>query len=217
MHASLLPISLTFALALCACATSTSSRGPLAPVTFSAVLQPGCALPDPALLVQAPVSSGKLQLQVDGQGRVVATHVARSTGHSDIDRALLAAAERCRFSPAYIIDVPSFSKQIVSSSYAMEVQWSANRPMVGAARCFRPDYSHAARRSEEEGPVVVQYRRLSSSGQVEASVRPGPLRLAHLDRLSLDAVTRCLDHADIKSSLPADKLLLIAYDWRLEL
>lgn len=99
----------------------------------------------------------------------------------------------------------------------MEVQWPINRPMVGPVRCFRPDYSHAARRSGEEGQVVVEFRRLSSNGQVEASVRPGPLRLTHLERLSLDSVIRCLEHADIKSSLPADKLLLIAYDWRLEL
>ncbi|MFO1340959.1 MAG: energy transducer TonB [Burkholderiaceae bacterium] len=183
---------------------------------FTAVLQPGCLLPAPALLRTSPLSRAVLALQVDASGRVASASVRDSAGNGELDAALQAAAMRCRFAPAYVVDGATRARTEVPDDYLLNVHWPAQGALMGAARCMTPDYPHAARRVEEMGEVLVRFRKSPTTGQPEAEVSKSPAGLRILQPLSLRAVSDCLAHEEVAADLPSDRWYVAAYHWRLD-
>ncbi|MBI5270127.1 MAG: hypothetical protein HY856_10675 [Burkholderiales bacterium] len=189
---------------------------PSPPLRFAPVLEPGCLLPRPELLLQAPSRQATMALDVDETGRVVAASLHASTGLSELDSALKAAVLLCRLAPAYVLEGQPRVRRNVAEKHELTVTWPATGPLVGPQRCFTPDYPHAARRAEETGRVVVLFRKSSASGQAEVQVRPGSVGFRSLRSLSTRTVSDCLAHDEVSATLPVDQWISVAYDWRLE-
>ena len=206
------------ALALASCATPPPPPPPPAPkpVRFAAVLQPGCLLPAPALLRQSPASRATLVLRVDATGRVETATVRDSAGTGELDAALQAAAMRCRFTPAYVVEGAERKRTEVPDDHVLELRWPAQGALLGAARCMTPGYPHAARRADEMGRVVVQFRKSPDTGQPEVQVRQATAAMRMLQPLSLRAVSECLAHDEVAAELPPGQWFSATYDWRLD-
>jgi TonB family protein len=187
-----------------------------APVKFDAILLPGCLMPEPGEHRFATGGSAALQLRVTPAGEVTSAAVARSSGSAALDSALQAAAGGCRFSPAYSVDSATFKRTEVEHSYTLNASWPAPL-LVGPHRCFAPDYTHAARRSGEEGTVMVEFRLNGETGALDARVRPNSAPGRHIRDLSLRAVQACvLAHPEARKSLTPGDWYAIPYAWRLE-
>jgi hypothetical protein len=187
----------------------------LAPVKFAAVLEPGCLLPGPDALASAKKRSASFDVKVDSTGRVTSATVQASTGRDDVDAALGESVLRCRFTPAYTVDIVSRTKAIVPDAQTMSLSWPSSESFIGPHRCLRPDYPHSARRAEETGSVFVAFR-VTENHQLEAQVQERSAKLRTLRPLSIQAVTQCLAHEEVLSSLPVDTWFVVAYDWHLE-
>ncbi len=186
------------------------------PVRFTAVLQPGCLLPAPTLLRKSPTSRATLALRVDATGRVESATVRDSAGNSELDAALRAAAMRCKFTPAYVVEGAARTRTDVLDDQVLNLRWPAEGELVGSARCMTPGYPHAARRSEEMGQVVVRFRKSPETGQPEVQLQKASAAMRTLQPLSMRAVSECLAHDEVAAELPADKWIAVYYDWRLD-
>lgn len=204
--------------ALAACATHPPPPPPPVPkpVRFAAVLEPGCLLPATALLRQSPLSHATLALQVDASGHVTSASVRESAGNGELDAALQAAAMRCRFTPAYVVEGAERKRTEVHDDHLLDVRWPAEGALLGAARCMTPGYPHAARRAEEMGRVVVQFRKSADTGQTEVQLRQTSPAMRTLQPLSLRAVRECLAHDEVAAELPVGQWFSVSYDWRLD-
>lgn len=189
---------------------------PPQPVRFTAVLQPGCLLPHPTLLRKSPASHATLALHVDATGQVESATVRDSAGNHELDAALQAAAMRCKFTPAYVVE--GSARTEVPDDHVLNLRWPAEGALVGSARCITPEYPHAARRAEEMGRIVVQFRKSPSTGQPEVQLRPTTTPVARriLQPLSLRAVSECLAHDEVAAELPPDKWYAAEYNWILD-
>jgi outer membrane biosynthesis protein TonB len=142
--------------------------------------------------------------------------VARSAGTPKLDSALQAAARRCRFSPAFSVDPATFKRTDIEDDYTLNVAWPTP-VLVGPHRCFAPDYTLVARRSDEEGTVVVEFRLNGESGAVDTRVRPTSAAGRHIRELSVQAVQACvMAHPEARKSLTPGAWYAIPYAWRLE-
>jgi TonB family protein len=203
-------------IAACASPPPPVQPPPAPMVKFSAVLEPGCLLPKPELLGKSTKRSAALRLETDENGHVVRADLSESSGDSEVDAALLSASTRCRFSPAYVAGGRPYTRSDVPDTYSLTIQWPETTAMIGPLRCIRPDYPHAARRAEEAGVVVAQFRRSSTNNLIEASLLEGRQLLRLLRPLTLRAVTQCLEHPEVRESIEVDKWIRVAYEWRLE-
>jgi TonB family protein len=189
---------------------------PSAPVKFDAFLLPGCLMPEPGEQGVSTSGSAALQLHVTKAGEVSSAAVARSSGSATLDSALQAAARACRFSPAYSVDSATFKRTEIEDTYTLNTAWPGP-VLVGPHRCFAPDYTHAARRSDEEGTVIVEFRLNRDTGALDARVRPNSAPGRHIRDLSLRAVQACvMAHPEARKSLTPGDWYAIPYAWRLE-
>jgi TonB family protein len=180
------------------------------------MLQPGCLLPEPALLARGQTRQTVVLVKVDAAGGVTEAKVFGGTGVAEVDEALAQAVTRCRFTPAYDWDYATRTRTDVASGRELTLQWSAQPAAGGPHRCAMPDYPNAARRTEEAGTVVVQFRKLGTTGEVQAQLAPQGPRLRHLGPLSLQAVQACLQHEAVRAELAPDRWVSVAFEWRLE-
>lgn len=181
---------------------------------FTAVLQPGCLLPHPTLLRKSPASRATLALRVEATGQVESATVRDSAGNNELDAALQAAAMRCKFTPAYVVE--GSARTEVPDDHVLNLRWPAEGALIGAVRCVTPDYPHSARRVEEMGQVVVRFRKSPETGQPEVQLQKASAAMRTLQPLSMRAVSECLAHDEVAAELPADKWIAVYYDWRLD-
>lgn len=186
------------------------------PVRFNAVLQPGCLLPAPSLLAQAPTPRATLEVAIDATGQVTSADIAESTGSRELDSSLKSAVQRCRFSSAYEIDQVAFSRKELPEVRTMVVSWPVPAPEFGPHRCLTPEYPHAARRAEEQGHVTVLFRKDPMNGQIETRLRPDSPPLRTLKALTLATVSACMEHEEVRSVVPAGVWMSVTYEWRLQ-
>jgi len=183
-------------------------------VKFDAVLQPGCLIqtsPD----LPATGGTAVMQLRIDTSGQVTSVRVTQSSGSTAMDAMLLNSARRCSFTPAFTLGGPDRTRAEVEDDYTLSITWPTP-PLLGPHRCFRPDYTPAARRRGEEGTVVVQFRLRADEGTLETRVQPGGAAMPMLRELSVRAVEACLRHAEARSALQPGAWYAIPYTWRLE-
>ena len=204
-----------FSVFLASCATPASD--PPRPTPIAATLQPGCLLPSAGLLQQTSVQGALLSLAVDESGHVTASNMLSKTGSPEVDAALLAAAARCRFTPAYIFDVSLLRRVNVSTTYQLKIDWPRQGPMIGPKRCLNPDYPHTARWVREAGHVTVFYRLDSASGKTEFEVpQDSSAAMKILGPISVKAVSDCLAHKEVAAELTPDKWMSVNFEWRLD-
>lgn len=200
-----------------ACSTPPPPKppaAPLPPVKFDAVLLPGCLM---LTSPEVPADSGTatLQLRVAASGQVVSARVTKSSGSQPTDAMLQASARRCAFSPAFTSGGANHERTEVEDDYTLNVSWP-KPPLLGPHRCFRPDYTLAARRRDEEGTVVVEFRLRVEDGTLETRVGPTSTAIPMLRELSVRTVQACLRHEEASGSLQRGVWYAIPYTWRLE-
>jgi TonB family protein len=186
------------------------------PTTFAAILQPGCLLPGAEALRRSSATEATLMLRIDEFGVVQSSSFESGTGNASLDAALQASAAKCKFAPAFRVELSPPRRVDVPYLYRLSAKWPASGAVVGLQRCLRPDYPHAARRAEESGRVTVLFRLNSTSGQVEVQLQPDSAPLRILRPLSVQAVGDCLAHKEVVAEVPKDKWFPVAFVWRLE-
>jgi TonB family protein len=201
---------------LVSCAVPAPPAPVAAPARFAAVLQPGCLLPPPGLLAQAAVPWVGVFVRVGESGQVLSARLRASTGSPDLDAAMPAAVMKCRFEPAYVVDPSTHARSMVQDTYHLQASWSVPPHEFGPHRCFTPGYPHAALRAEQEGRVIVMFRKNSATGKIDTLFRPDSAPGRMVRDVSLRAVVDCLAHEEVHAGMPMDQWMGVPYLWKLE-
>jgi hypothetical protein len=201
---------------LTACSAPPKRQLPTTPVKFDAVLQSGCLMPEPSEFLSATQKNSILRLHITQTGRVSSAAIIRTSGSQSLDASLAAAASRCTFAPAYLVNVAERKRGDIEDDYTLNVTWSKITTMVGPLRCFLPDYTLAARRAGEEGKVVLHFRVNGDYGTLETRIHPDSTGGVNLRSLSLRAVEACVEHKEVKASITPNAWYSIPFVWKLE-
>ena len=196
--------------ALASCATSPPK--PATPVVRSdPAVQPGCLLPDKALFDEVPrARTTDLQLRVEADGSASAATVTNSTGSARLDEAFVAAALKCRYTPA-----TGQYKAAIASSYLMTQSWIPGQSFTGPQRCFLPDYPPSLLRNAQSGEVRLHFMTPAApDAPPQVIVLPGTdPALAAPSRASASA---CLATPEARQGLKAEQWYEVSFYFRVE-
>lgn len=200
----------------CAVPAPEPVAAPARPARFAAVLQPGCLLPPPGLLAQAAVPWAGVSVRVGESGQVLSARLRASTGSPVLDVAMPDAVMKCRFEPAYVVDPSTHARSMVQDTYNLQASWSVPPHEFGPHRCFTPGYPHAALRAEQEGRVIVMFRKNSATGKIDTLFRQDSAPGRTVRAVSLRAVVECLAHEEAHAGMPMDQWMSVPYLWKLD-
>ncbi|MBI3346679.1 MAG: energy transducer TonB [Burkholderiales bacterium] len=194
---------------LTACSTPPSATLSGLVVRSYPAIQPGCLLPDKALFVEVPrARTIDLRLQVEADGRASSAVVANSTGSARLDEAFIAAALKCRYTPATAQD-----KTAIAHTHLMTQTWIPGQSFTGPQRCFLPDYPPSALRNAQSVEVRVRFMApaaLDAPAQVLVVPGTDPL-LAAPSKASASA---CLMHPEARQGLKAEQWYEVSFHFR---
>lgn len=185
--------------------TPTKPAGPS--IRSEAQVQPGCLRPSKALFAAAPFATNiDLRIYVELDGTASKATVASSSGNAALDQAFVAAALKCRYTPARLLDDTA-----VASNYVMTQSWIAGQSSTGPQRCFLPDYPKLALRAERSGQVRIRFMVPDAAAHAEVRVMP-PTDPAFAEAAHASA-TGCLAHAEAREGLKPQQWYEVAFNF----
>lgn len=174
-----------------------------------AQVQPGCLRPGRAWFTAAPFATNiDLRVYVELDGSASKATVVSSSGNTALDQAFVAAALKCRYTPARQSD-----GNAVASSYVMTQSWIAGQSSTGPQRCFLPDYPKLALRAERSGQVRIRFMVPAADAAAEVRVMP-PTDPAFAEAAHASA-THCLALVEAREGLKPQQWYEVAFNFHI--
>lgn len=195
---------------LAGCATPPASTPSTPALRSRPAVEPGCLLPDKTLFAEAPrARTIDLRLKVEIDGNASHAAVTNSTGSARLDEAFVAAALKCRYTPAATPD-----KTAVAASYLMTQSWIPGQSFTGPQRCFLPDYPPSALRNAQSGVVRLRFMMPAASETPQVLVMPGTDPI--LSAPSQASAAACLMNAEARQGLKTETWYEVSFSFRVD-
>ena len=156
--------------------------------------------------------TASLLLRVGPDGTVSNATVASSSGFQDLDDATIAAASKCKFSPALKKGKPVVSS--VPFTHVWTLPAPAPAPGPPKALCKKPEYPAASIRYEEQGTVTLSFL-IGIDGKVVDKKIIKSSGFVALDTAALNAIAKCSFRPATADGKPEQSWQPVQYVWSL--
>jgi len=178
---------------------------------------------DPQRICVAPVRSissirngetgtTRLEILVELDGRVSNTKIFKSSGHEELDQAVVSSIIKCRFLPSTINGVPT--KDWSQFSYSWNGGGFTSTGIDMRFPCKIPEYPSESLKLKESGLTVIRVQ-VDIDGIATASIVEKSSGFERLDEALRLAALNCQYHPDIKLGSRISPWLFLMHEWKL--